>query len=612
MISAKTLSAMEYDKILKDLSTFASLNKTKENILSLLPAFDLSTAEFLLKKTAEAYKLLYTHSISNVYYFDDVTEQLDRAEKGGVLTNLELLMVANNLKSARICKNSFDSISDEEIVVLRELASLLLPNNSLEEEITEKIISEDEISDHASPKLYAIRKEIRNLNAKIRNQLSSYIRGETAKYLQDGVITMRRDRYVIPVKSEYRSFVKGFIHDGSASGATVFIEPIEIIELNNQLKSALIDEQNEIHKILADLSNKVSLFADGIRYNAENLQEIDFCYAKATYAFKNKHNKPILNDKGIIDIKRGKHPLIDKNKVVPINVKLGKDYNFILITGPNTGGKTVTLKLVGLCSIMAAAGLFVPCDDDTKLSIFNGIFSDIGDEQSIEQSLSTFSSHITNIINIVNNIDDKSLVLLDEIGAGTDPEEGSALAMAIIEKLLSVNCFGIITTHYSKLKEFAIESKKIENASMAFDVENLKPLYKLNIGIPGASNAKDIASTLGLENSIISRAYENLSEEKVSFDKVMKKAEESAKIADNLSKELELLKQQKLDELQEIELEKEKIKKEREKIYLNSKQEVKRIVADKLSEAEEIIEELKSILKRANLESSEVFKASKL
>jgi hypothetical protein len=243
MISAKTLSAMEYDKILKDLSTFASLNKTKENILSLLPAFDLSTAEFLLKKTAEAYKLLYTHSISNVYYFDDVTEQLDRAEKGGVLTNLELLMVANNLKSARICKNSFDSISDEEIVVLRELASLLLPNSSLEEEITEKIISEDEISDHASPKLYAIRKEIRNLNAKIRNQLSSYIRGETAKYLQDGVITMRRDRYVIPVKSEYRSFVKGFIHDGSASGATVFIEPIEIIELNNQLK---LEEGEEV------------------------------------------------------------------------------------------------------------------------------------------------------------------------------------------------------------------------------------------------------------------------------------------------------------------------------------------------------------------------------
>lgn len=612
MISAKTLTSMEYDKILTDLSKYATLNKTKENIKSLLPAFDLSSAEFLLKKTAEAYKLLYTHSVSNIYYFDDVSEQLERVDKNGVLNNAELLMIAGNLKSARICKTSFESVSDVDIVFLRELANLLLPNQSLEDEITKIIISEDEISDHASSKLFSIRKEIRNINSKIRTQLNSFIRGETAKYLQDNVVTMRQDRYVIPVKSEYRSFVKGFIHDGSASGATVFIEPIEIIELNNQLKSALIDEENEIRKILADLSNKVAIFADGIRFNAQNLQEIDLCFAKATYAFVNKHTLPILNDKGIIDIKKGKHPLIDKNKVVPVDIKLGENYNFILITGPNTGGKTVTLKLVGLCSIMASTGLYVPCADETKLSVFNGIFSDIGDEQSIEQNLSTFSSHIKNIIEIVNNIDDKSLVLLDEIGAGTDPDEGSALAIAIIEKLLNANCFGIITTHYSKLKDFALNNAKIKNASMAFDVENLKPLYKLNIGIPGASNAIDIAKTLGLESNIIDVAYKNLSEEKISFDKIMKKAEESARRADILSLELEEIKRQKEQEIQEIQSERDKIKKERERIYLNSKQEVKRIVADKLAEAEEIIDELKAILKRANLESSEVFKASKL
>ncbi len=612
MVSAKTLGAMEYDKILKDLSNFATLNKTKENIISLLPAFELSTAEFLLKKTQEAYKLLYTHSISNIYYFDNVEEELARAEKNGVLTNLELLTVAGNLKSARICKNSFESVNDEEIVFLRELSDLLMLNLDLEKEIYDKIISQDEISDNASPKLYAIRKEIRNINSKIRNQLSSYIRGETSKYLQDSVITMRRDRYVIPVKSEYRSFVKGFIHDGSASGATVFIEPIEIIELNNQLKSALIDEQNEIHRILAELSLRVSLFADGIRYNSQNLQEIDLCFAKAQYAFYNKHTLPILNDVGKIDIKKGKHPLIDKEKVVPVNVKFGNAFNFILITGPNTGGKTVTLKLVGLCTLMASSGLYVPCDEESTISVFNGIYCDIGDEQSIEQSLSTFSSHIKNIINIINNIDDKSLVLLDEIGAGTDPEEGSALAMAIIEKLLSVNCFGIITTHYSKLKEFALESNKIENASMAFDVENLKPLYKLNMGVPGSSNAIDIAKTLGLDKFIIDKAYSHLSDEKITFDKVMKKAEESKKIADDLSIELDKLKKDRENELLEIRKEKDKIIKEREKIYLNSKQEVKRIVQEKLFEAEEIIAELKDILKRAGLESKEIFKAGKL
>ena len=612
MISIKTLKALEYDKILNDLSSFAVLEDSKNEIKATTPVSDLSDAEFLLSKTCEAYKILYYHGLNGVLFFDKVEEELHRAETGGTLNNAEILRVLTNLKSARITKNTIEKINDAEIVLLKEIAKRLITNFELENEITNVIISDDEISDNASPKLFSIRKSIRNINAKIRTQLNSFVRGETAKYLQDGVITLRQDRYVIPVKSEYRSFVKGFIHDQSQSGATVFIEPIQIIELNNDLKSAMLDEAKEVQKILAELSSKIGQMAGALRYNAENLVELDIAFAKATYSFKNKCSKPNLNDKGFIDIKRGRHPLIDKDKVVPVNVSLGKTFNFILITGPNTGGKTVTLKLVGLLTAMSMSGLYLPCDDDSSISVFNGIYCDIGDEQSIEQDLSTFSSHIKNIIEIINNVDEKSLVLLDEIGAGTDPEEGSALALSIIEKLLEQNCFGIITTHYSKLKEFAVENGKIENASMEFDAENLKPLYKLNIGIPGSSNAIDIAKTLGLDVNVIDKAYSYVSGKRVTFEKVLKEAEKARQNADKLALELENIKAQRESELKEITLEKEKIVKEREKIYQTAKQETKRIVADKLVEAEEIIDELKDILKRVGLESKEVFRASEL
>ena len=341
-------------------------------------------------------------------------------------------------------------------------------------------------------------------------------------------------------------------------------------------------------------------------------EQLDACYARAEYSFKNKCTRPNLNDVGLVNIKKGRHPLINKDKVIPVSLNLGDNYNFLLITGPNTGGKTVTLKLTGLLCAMAMSGLYVPAEDESDISVFSNIYCDIGDEQSIEQSLSTFSSHIKNIINIINNVDSNSLVLIDEIGAGTDPEEGSALALAIIQKLLSSNCFGIITTHYSRLKEFAIESKKIENASMEFDAKTLSPLYKLNIGIPGSSNAIDIAKTLGLAPSIIDDAIKLLSDKKISFENVLKKAEESRRNAENLTTELEQIKAQKDKELIEIAEEKQKIVKEREKIYLNAKLETKRIVADKLSEAEEIIDELKKILKVVGLESKEVIRASEL
>lgn len=428
MISEKTLKAIEYDKIMNDVSNYAVLNQTKEQLVSFAPLTILSEVENLIKKTEEAYKYLYTYSTGGVYYFDDISDELKRVDIGSTLNNAELLKVASNLKSARIAKTSIQTVNDESLSLIKEITSRLFVDAEFEKEITDKIISVDEISDNASPKLYAIRRQINNINAKIRAELNSYMRGGLSKYLQDSVVTMRQDRYVVPVKSEYRSFVKGFIHDQSSSGATVFIEPEHVMELNNDLKRAIFDEAEEIHRILAELSSKVSYMSDALRYNAENLIELDNCFARAEYSFKNKCTRPVINDKGIVKINKGRHPLIKKEVVVPVTINLGENYNFLLISGPNTGGKTVTLKLVGLFAVMVMSGLYIPAEDDSIISVFSNVYCDIGDEQSIEQSLSTFSSHIKNIISIINNVDEKSLVLLDEIGAGTDPEEGSLAA----------------------------------------------------------------------------------------------------------------------------------------------------------------------------------------
>lgn len=612
MISAKTLKAIEYDKIMLSVSEYAVLDGTRREILDSSPVTSLKEALSLLNKTREAYSLLFDHGVRGVDYFDDVSALLSLADKGGTLLINDFLKIAGNLRSARIVKSDILSVNDTEIVVLKEIAGRLFTDVGLEKDISDKFPSPDEVSDNASVKLNSIRKNIRNLNARIRERLNSYMRGSMSKYLQDDVVTMRSDRYVVPVKSEYRGMIKGFIHDQSSSGATVFIEPEAVMELNNELKSAMLEEAGEIRRILAEMSAKVAAVSDGIRYNTENLCDLDTFFSKATYSFKNKCTFPVLNDKGITDVKNARHPLIDKSRVVPISFSFGEKYNFLLITGPNTGGKTVTLKLAGLLSLMAMSGLFVPAEEGSKVSVFENVFCDIGDEQSIEQSLSTFSSHISNIIRIIKNVNDKSLVLIDEIGAGTDPEEGGALALAITENLLDRNCFGIITTHYSRLKEFAVENGKIENASMEFDAVTLKPVYKLNIGIPGSSNAIEIAKTLGLDERIINKSLYYVSDKQLNFENVLKKAEESRRETERLSSQLSDLKTEQQKVLEEIRLEKEKIANLREKIYHDARQETKRIVADKLSEAEEIVDELKKILKNAQLESREVFRASEL
>ncbi len=611
MITAKTLKALEFDKILKAVSSHASLDESKEIILNLSPLETVEDVKLSVKKTEEAYKLLFTHNTNKVPYCASITDALTRAEKGSTLSMGELLEVASNLQSARIVKNNIKSITDNEIVYLREFANNLFEHQIFEKEITSKILSEDSMSDTASPRLASIRKRIRELNIKIRDKLNSYIRGSN-KYLQDNVVTMRMNRYVIPVKSEYKGMVKGFVHDQSSSGSTVFIEPEQVIEYNNELKTAYIDESAEIYRILQELTTSVAGISKSLRWNNELLIEIDIAYAKADYALKTRSSLPKLNTNGIVNLKRARHPLIDDKKVIPVSVSLGKDYNFLLVTGPNTGGKTVTLKIVGLFTVMALSGLYIPCEEESEVAFFSQIFCDIGDEQSIEQSLSTFSSHMKNIVEFCENLSSTTLVLLDELGAGTDPDEGSALALAVIEKLLDNNAYGIITTHYSRLKEFAFTDKRIENASMDFDIKTLRPVYKLNIGIPGSSNAIEISRRLGLNESIAIRATELLSDNKVSFEKILKKAEETRQYAEKQADEIEKIRQDKINELEFIKKERESVSAEKEKITSLAKQQVKKIVSERLMEAEAIVSELEEIFRLAELEGGALINARTL
>ena len=611
MISEKTLKSLEFDKILKIVSGYAVLDSSKAAIENLKPTSDKREVTYLLKSTEEAFKLLYKYSLERVPNCVSVVNAVSRAEKGATLNKRELLDIAALLSASRTVKSSIESVSDESVENIKTLASGLFEYRILEKEITSKIVSEDTMADSASERLASIRKRIRDLNVKIRDKLNSYIRGSN-KFMQDNVVTMRMNRYVIPVKAEYKGMVKGFVHDQSATGSTVFIEPEQVIEYNNDLKTAYIEESEEVYRILRELSGKVAGISNAIKYNEEILSDIDVFYAKATYAFETKATRPIVNFSGIISIKKARHPLINPEKVIPVTVTLGKEYKYLLVTGPNTGGKTVTLKLTGLMCLFAMCGLYIPCEEESEVSVFENIFCDVGDEQSIEQSLSTFSSHMVNIIDFCNNLTSASLVLLDELGAGTDPEEGSALALAVIEKLLKSGSCGIVTTHYSRLKEYAMTEPLIENASMDFDIKTLRPVYKLNIGIPGNSNAIEISKRLGLSEDLAKRATELLSKDKVSLDNVLKKAEESRQEAEKLSEELKVLREEKEKELEGVKKELSSVKAEKDKITASARQEVKKIVSERLIEAEAIVSELNDIYKTCELENGELIRARTL
>lgn len=611
MVSEKVLCSLEFDKIQRICSEYAVLERGKRDLQVERPTTDREQADFLLKKTQEAYKLLYTYGVAGVDFFDELTDELSRAKRNSTLSMGELLRVARMLRSSRIVYNSLTSINDEEITALRVLAESLYCDKYLEDDIFGKILSDDRMSDNASETLAFIRRKIKRLNEQVKERLAYYVRSQ-GKFLQDSIVTMRGDRYVIPVKAEYRGQVKGFIHDQSSSGSTLFVEPTEVLELNNDLRTATLEEQAEIERILADLTAKTGLIASRLENNADILCELDCAFAKAIYAYRTKAVRPQLNSNGYVNIPKGRHPLIDAEKVVPVSLSIGSGYNYLLITGPNTGGKTVTLKLTGLFCVMAATGYFIQAADGANISLFDKIFVDVGDEQSIEQNLSTFSSHMRNLIEITENVDDKSLVLVDEMGAGTDPDEGSALARAILELLVSRKSYGIVTTHYSALKEYAFTQKEVMNASMDFDEETFAPLYKLNIGLAGSSNAIKIASRLGLSQEIADRASSFLSERKVSFEKVISEAEKTRRAAEKQLEEYEVVTRESKAELDAILQERAKLEKEREKLYLNAKVESRRIVNESVEEAEDILSEIKAILDKDEIDSGDLIKARTL
>lgn len=607
----KVLRTLEFDKVKNIIAEYCVLYSSKDEMNTLVPFTEYKSAKNELNKTKEAFELLYTDGVSGVEFYDDLGDSLNRAAKGATLSMGELLKAARLLKSSSVLYSSVTGAKSQSEILKSEVSGVYV-DGYLENEIRSKILSDDTMSDNASEKLAFLRKKVKSLNEQIREKLLSYIRNGNNKYLQENIITVRGDRYVLPVKSECRGQVSGFIHDQSSTGSTVFIEPTAVFELNNALKTAVFEEQAEVERILADLSQKVGVIAQRLIVNDEIIKNFDVYYAKAIYAYKNKCVEPQLNADGIIDIKEGRHPLIDAKKVVPVSVSLGEKYNYLLVTGPNTGGKTVTLKLTGLFTLMAASGIFIPAAVGSKLSVFENVFCDVGDEQSIEQSLSTFSSHMKNLIKITENIDKNSLVLIDEIGAGTDPDEGSALARAVIEKLVAANSKGIITTHYSALKEYAYTENKLENASMEFNAETFAPLYRLNIGLPGTSNAIEISKMLGLDESITSRAFDLLGTEKVGFENVLKEAEKTRRECEESKIEIDALKQKERDVLAEIEKERARLNEEKEKFYAKAKSESRKIVNEKLEEADEIINEIKVLFDKEELTSGDLIKARTL
>jgi len=610
-MNQKAIEKTELNKILFLAAEYATLEGGKTRLQETQPCSDVAEAKRRLQQTEECWTLLFTHGISKIEYFPPFSDEIDRASKGSALSCGELLKIENLLRATRIAHTSVSGVNDEGLQGMKRLVEGLYYDQNLEEDIRTKILNDTEVSDYASDKLYSVRREIRLLNERIRVRLAEYLTGAEGKYLQDGIITMRDNRYVLPVRAEYKRNIKGFIHDRSASGATFFIEPEEVLEMNNELRSLAIDEKEEVERILGELSRRAGFMADELRRDIEILEEIDCAYARAEYGYKLSCTRPSLNDTGVIDIDRGRHPLIDRKKVVPVSLALGKDYRFLLISGPNTGGKTVTLKMVGLFCMMAMCGLFVPAKRAT-LSVFNEIFCDVGDAQSIEESLSTFSSHITNIINIVDNANEKSLVLIDELGGGTDPDEGQALAKAIVAHLLNSGCAGVVTTHYTALKEFAFSAKGIENACMEFDSDTLQPLYVIRIGLPGSSNALAISRRLGLNEAILNAAMENLSEDAQRFENIVRSAEESRIRADETLRECNLLKADWQEKLRVLETEREKVQKEKEKLHAQAKSEARRIINERAAAAEELLSEIETIFAKERMSEADLIKARTL
>ena len=593
----KSLLKLELDQVLEQLAACAGSVGGKEACLRVRPSSDLEDVNLMLEQTTAAADLCTRKGNPVFGDVTDVSPSLERADRGGSLQPIELLRIAGVLRCARNIKGYVSE--DDKATVLDVLFRALTPNKYLEDKIFGAILSEEEIADNASPALADIRRHMRIQSGKIRDSLQKVISSPAySKFLREPIITIRQGRYVVPVKSECRNDVPGLVHDVSATGGTYFIEPMSAVNANNALRELELKEKKEIERILAELSAEAAAHREDINLDYSMLVQLDVIFAKAKLAYRMRAWAPIMNDQGRVDLRKARHPLIDPKVVVPITVRLGSDFDTMIITGPNTGGKTVTLKTIGLLTLMAECGLHIPAGDGSQLSTFDAILADIGDEQSIAQSLSTFSSHMRTIVDVVAQCDDRTLVLFDELGAGTDPAEGAALAMAIIEFCRKMNSRVVATTHYAELKLYAMRTKGVINASCEFDVETLRPTYKLLIGIPGKSNAFAISRKLGLSEEILKEADDLVGKSDKDFEDVLSQLEsqrqqmESARLeAERMKRETEKIKQQSEEYAAQLQ-------KEKDKAMESARREAQKIIEDARFAANAASEELKALRKQ--------------
>lgn len=590
-MNKKVLKTLEYNKILDRLASYAASEEIKKRCLELVPGTNIDEINDLQKTTADALGRLYKDSSITFVGIHNVHASLKRLDIGGALNTTELLRIGSLLEVAKRAK-AYDRSDrvDDKTDSLTPFFTELEPLSPLHDEIKRCILSEDEIADDASPALFKIRKSIRGMNDRIHAQLTTIMNNSTTRtYLQDAVVTMRDGRYCLPVKAEAKGQVPGMMHDQSSSGSTLFIEPMAVVNLNNELKELFIKEQDEINIILADLSNRVAENAMALETDYQVLSELDFIFAKASLAKSYNGVAPEFNEKGIINIRHGRHPLLDPKTVVPIDVRLGEEYKQLIITGPNTGGKTVSLKTVGLLTLMGQAGLHIPAGDRSMLAIFHEVFADIGDEQSIEQSLSTFSSHMTNIVRILEKADDQSLCLFDELCSGTDPTEGAALAISILNKLHQYGSVTMATTHYSELKVYALSTDGVENACCEFNVETLSPTYRLLIGIPGKSNAFAISQKLGLSENIIEDARTRISDKDIDFEDLISNLEASRQTIEKEQLEINQYKAEIETLKKQLESKQERLDQNKEKILREANEEAYKILKEAKDLADETI-----------------------
>lgn len=605
-MNQKALRTLEYHKIIEQLTEAAGSTLGKEVCRNLVPSVNLSEIQTWQRETSDALSRIYQKgslSFSGVY---DVRGSLKRLEIGSILGIDELLRLCKLLETcARVKAFSRRETDEEGRDTLDDMFEALMPLTPLSAEIRRCIVSEDEISDDASPKLRQIRRSMKQTNDKIHSQLASMVNGSARTYLQDAVVTMRQGRYCIPVKAEHRSQVPGMIHDQSSTGSTLFVEPMAVVKLNNDLWELELREEQEIEVILSNLSDQAAENREVIEDNLSLLTQLDVIFARAQLSKSYNGSEPRFNEEGRIRIKKGRHPLLDKKKVVPIDIHLGKDFDLLIITGPNTGGKTVSLKTVGLFTLMGQAGLHIPAFDGSELALFHEVFADIGDEQSIEQSLSTFSSHMTNIVSILGQANERSLVLFDELGAGTDPTEGAALAISILSTLHRRGIRTMATTHYSELKVFALSTPGVENGSCEFNVETLRPTYRLLIGIPGKSNAFAISSKLGLPDEIIEEAKTHLSEQDESFEDLISDLEHSRVTIEQEREEIERYRKEIRTLKDRLQQKQEKLDTNREAILRRANEEALKILEEAKEYADTTIKNLNK-LGKANSSAKEL------